>query len=49
MLKSKSPPEIILYKGISRNSKLKRPLEHPLSESLEGKEQGQTLSKHLSK
>lgn len=32
MLKSKSPPEIILYKWVSRNSKLKRPLEHPLSD-----------------
>lgn len=47
MLKSKSHPEII--KWISRNSKIKTPLEHLLSESLEGKEQGQTLNKYLSK
>lgn len=49
MLKSKSHPEIILHKWISRNSKLKTPLEHPLSESLEGKEQGQPLNRYLSK
>lgn len=49
MLTSKSHSEIILYKWISRNSKLKTPLDPPLSESLEGKEQGKTLNKYLSK
>lgn len=48
MLKSKSHPEVILYKWISRNSKLKKPLEHPLSDSSEGEENGQTLNKCLS-
>lgn len=49
MLTSKSHPEIILCKWISRNSKLKTALDYPLSESLAGKEQGKTLNKYLSK
>lgn len=48
MLKSKSHPEVILSKWISRNSKLKKPLEHPLSDSSEGEKKGQTLNKCLS-
>lgn len=49
MLQSKSHPEIILHKWISRNSNLKMPRKHPLSTSLEGKEKDKTSNKYLSK
>lgn len=47
MLKSKSHPKVFLYNGQQQNSKLKKPLERPLSDSSEGQEKGKTLNKRL--